>query len=89
MDKPWVGIINSWNELNLGHYHFKNIINDIKESIYKASGMPFEIPITGICDGIDGICSNTSSGRYTLPSRDLWSAEIESVVKYKWKGSKE
>jgi len=77
MDKPWVGIINSWNELNPGHFHFKNIINDIKESIYKASGMPFEIPITGICDGI---CSNTPGDRYTLPSRDLVSAEIESIV---------
>jgi len=77
MDKPWVGIINSWNELNPGHFHFKNIINDIKESIYKAGGMPFEIPITGICDGI---CSNTPGDRYTLPSRDLVSAEIESIV---------
>jgi len=51
--------------------------NDIKESIYKAGGMPFEIPITGICDGI---CSNTPGDRYTLPSRDLVSAEIESIV---------
>jgi dihydroxy-acid dehydratase len=77
MDKPWVGVINSWNELNPGHYHFKNIVNDIKESIYKAGGMPFELPITGICDGI---CSNTPGDRYTLPSRDLVSAEIESIV---------
>lgn len=77
MDKPWVGVINSWNELNPGHYHFKNIINDIKESIHRAGGMPIEIPITGICDGI---CSNTSGDRYTLPSRDLVSAEIESMV---------
>jgi len=72
-----------------GSLSFKNIVNDIKESIYKASGMPFEIPIAGICDGIDGICSNTSSDRYTLPSRDLVSAEIESLIKYKCKGSKE
>lgn len=77
MDKPFIGIINSWNEINPGHYHFKNIIDNIKKSIYRAGGLPFEIPITGICDGM---CSNTSGDRYTLPSRDLVSIEIESMV---------
>ncbi|MCL2000010.1 MAG: dihydroxy-acid dehydratase, partial [Planctomycetes bacterium] len=39
--------------------------------------LPIELPITGICDGIP---SNTPGDRYTLPSRDLVSAEIESQV---------
>lgn len=77
MNKPFIGIINSWNEINPGHYHFKNIIENIKKSIYQAGGLPFEIPITGICDGM---CSNTPGDRYTLPSRDLVSIEIESMV---------
>lgn len=77
MNKPFVGIINSWNELNPGHYHFKNIIDDIKAAIRGAGGLPLEIPVTGICDGI---CSNTPGDRYTLPSRDLVSAEVESMV---------
>ena len=75
--KPYVGIINSWNDLNPGHYHFKTVIEDIKEAIRKAGGLPLEIPVTGICDGI---CSNTPGDRYTLPSRDLVSAEVESMV---------
>lgn len=77
MDRPYVGIINAWNEINPGHYHFKEAIDDIKNAIREAGGLPFEIPITGICDGI---CSNTPGDRYTLPSRDLVSAEIESMV---------
>lgn len=77
MTKPMIGIINSWNELNPGHYQFKNIIDDLKKAVREAGGLPFEIPITGICDGM---CSNTPGDRYTLPSRDLVSAEIESMV---------
>ncbi len=75
--KPYVGIINAWNELNPGHYHFKTVVEDIKEAIRQAGGLPLEIPVTGICDGI---CSNTPGDRYTLPSRDLVSAEVESMV---------
>lgn len=75
--KPYVGVINAWNELNPGHYHFKTVVEDIKESIRQAGGLPLEIPVTGICDGI---CSNTPGDRYTLPSRDLVSAEVESMV---------
>ena len=75
--KPYVGIVNSWNELNPGHFHFKSVIEDINSAIRKAGGLPLEIPVTGICDGI---CSNTPGDRYTLPSRDLVSAEVESMV---------
>jgi len=75
--KPYVGIVNSWNELNPGHFHFKSVVEEIKIAIRKAGGLPLEIPVTGICDGI---CSNTPGDRYTLPSRDLVSAEVESMV---------
>ena len=75
--KPYIGIVNSWNELNPGHFHFKCVVEDIKAAVRKAGGLPLEIPVTGICDGI---CSNTPGDRYTLPSRDLVSAEVESMV---------
>ncbi len=75
--KPQIAIINSWNELNPGHYQFKEVIDDIKQAIRDAGGLPLELPVTGICDGI---CSNTPGDRYTLPSRDLVSAEVESQV---------
>ncbi|WP_066458062.1 dihydroxy-acid dehydratase [Anaerotruncus rubiinfantis] len=77
MYKPQIAIVNAWNELNPGHYHFKLVIDDIKEAIRDAGGFPIEVPVTGICDGI---CSNTAGDRYTLPSRDLVSSEIESQV---------
>ncbi|MEI3014127.1 MAG: dihydroxy-acid dehydratase [Ruthenibacterium lactatiformans] len=49
----------------------------MKDEIYAAGGLALELPISGICDGI---CSNTPGDRYTLPSRDLVSSEVETVA---------
>lgn len=72
-----IGIVNSWNEMNPGHYPFKNVIELMKAEIYRCGALPLEMPVTGICDGI---CSNTPGDRYTLPARDLVSAEVETVA---------
>ena len=29
--RPIIGIINAWNEMNPGHYPFKDVIEEIKE----------------------------------------------------------
>ena len=70
-ERPVIGIVNSWNEMNPGHYDFKEILDLVKKEIYDLGGLPRELPVTGSCDGI---CSNTSGDRYTLPSRDLVSS---------------
>lgn len=77
--RPIIGLINTWNEMNPGHYPFdKSVIADMKEEIYAAGGLALELPISGICDGI---CSNTPGDCYTLPARDLVSSEVETVAK--------
>lgn len=75
--RPIIGLVNSWNEMNPGHFPFKDVIAEMKEEIYKAGGLALELPITGICDGI---CSNTPGDRYTLPARDMVSSEVETVA---------
>lgn len=76
--RPVIGLVNSWNEMNPGHFPFdKTIIQEMKDEIYKAGGLALELPVTGICDGI---CSNTPGDRYTLPARDLVSSEVEMVA---------
>ncbi|WP_281532054.1 dihydroxy-acid dehydratase [Anaerocolumna aminovalerica] len=72
-----IGIVNSWNEMNPGHYAFKEVIQKIKDEIYNAGGYAVELPISGICDGM---CSNTPGDRYTLPARDMVSSEVETVA---------
>lgn len=76
--RPVIGLVNSWNEMNPGHFPFdKTVIQEMKDEIYKAGGLALELPVTGICDGI---CSNTPGDRYTLPARDLVSSEVEMVA---------
>ena len=50
--RPIIGLVNSWNEMNPGHFPFKDVIAEMKEEIYRAGGLALELPITGICDGI-------------------------------------
>ena len=77
MERPLIGIINSWNELNPGHYHFKSVIALIKDAVYKCGGLAVELPVIGVCDGF---CSNTSGDRYTLPTRDLVAGEVQTLA---------
>jgi len=76
-NRPVIGILNSWNEMNPGHFPFKDVIVELKEEIYKAGALALELPVSGICDGI---CSNTPGDRYTLPARDLVSTEVETLA---------
>lgn len=75
--RPVIGIINAWNEMNPGHYAFKEVVQLLKDEISRCGALPRELPITGICDGI---CSNTDGDRYTLPARDLVSSEVETMA---------
>ena len=76
--RPIIGLINTWNEMNPGHFPFdKELMREMKEVIYAAGGLALELPISGVCDGI---CSNTAGDRYTLPARDLVSSEVETVA---------
>ena len=75
--RPVIGIMNAWNEMNPGHYPFKDVIEQLKQEIYDAGALALELPVSGICDGI---CSNTPGDRYTLPARDLVSTEIETLA---------
>lgn len=76
VEKPIIGIVNSWNEMNPGHYHFNEVVPIIKAAIRAGGGLPVVLTAQGICDGM---CSNTSGDRYTLPTRDLIAAEIQTL----------
>lgn len=76
-ERPVIGILSGWNEMNPGHFHFKKVVEGMKKAIYDAGALPVEIPVSGICDGV---CSNTPGDRYTLPARDLISSEVEMAA---------
>lgn len=67
-DKPFIGIANSFNETIPGHKHLRQVVEDIKEGIYKNGGIPFEFNTIGICDGI---AMNHEGMSYSFTSRQL------------------
>ncbi|SFM46558.1 dihydroxy-acid dehydratase [Thermodesulforhabdus norvegica] len=77
LDKPFIGIVNSWNEMHPGHRHLRELSEEVKKGVYEAGGIPFEFNTIAICDGITqghrGMC-------YVLPSRDWIADSIELVV---------
>ena len=77
MKKPFIGIINSYNEIVPGHMHLDIIAKAVKEGIRAAGGVPFEMGTIAICDGIT---MNHAGMKYSLPSRELIADSAEVVV---------
>lgn len=78
LEKPIIGIVNSWNEIVPGHYPLREIANRVKEGVYRAGGLPIEFNTIAICDGI---AQGHKGMNYSLPSRELIADSIETMVK--------
>lgn len=44
MDKPLIGILNTWSEMNSCHAHFRERAKDVKRGIQMAGGFAVELP---------------------------------------------
>jgi dihydroxy-acid dehydratase len=77
IERPFIAVVNSWNEYIPGHIHLQNLADAVKAGIRMRGGTPFEFNTIGICDGItmghDGM-------KYSLPSRELIADSIELMV---------
>ena len=74
--KPLIGVVNSWDEVNPGHFHLRALAEWVKEGVREAGGMPAEFNTVAPCDGI-------AQGRgmhFILPLRDVIAASIELMV---------
>jgi dihydroxy-acid dehydratase len=77
MDKPIIGIVNSWNEIVPGHVPLREVAEKVKVGVHNAGGLPVEFNTIAICDGItQGHCGM----KYPLPSRELIADSIEAMV---------
>jgi dihydroxy-acid dehydratase len=50
MNKPVVGIINTWSDLAQCHSHFPDRVQDIKRGIWQAGGFPVELPAMSLSE---------------------------------------
>jgi len=77
LDRPLIGIANSFNETIPGHIHLNKIADAVKRGIYAAGGMPVEFNTIGVCDGI---AMGHKGMKYSLPSRELIADSIEIMA---------
>ena len=77
LDKPLIGICNSFNEVIPGHMHLRSIAEAAKLGVAAAGGTPMEFPAIGVCDGI---AMGHTGMKYSLASRELIADSIEAVA---------
>jgi dihydroxy-acid dehydratase len=77
LEKPVIGVVNSWSDVNPGHLSFDRLARIVKEGIWAAGGAPAEFSVPAPCDGI----AQGPGMRHILPQRDLIAASVEAMVK--------
>jgi len=78
LDKPLIGVANSYNELIPGHTHLNSLAQQVKFGVYQAGGMPLEFNVIGVCDGI---AMNHEGMNYSLVSRENIADSVEIMAK--------
>ena len=77
LDKPFIGVCNSFVEIIPGHCELNKVGEWVKQCIREAGGVPFEFNTIGICDGI---AMAHRGMKFSLPSRELIADSVESMV---------
>ena len=77
MEKPLIGIANSFNEIIPGHIHLKTLVQYVKDGIRNAGGVPMEFNTIGICDGL---AMNHIGMKYSLVTRNIIADSIEATA---------
>ncbi|MBN1432084.1 MAG: dihydroxy-acid dehydratase [Methanomicrobiaceae archaeon] len=77
MDKPFIGIANSWNSIVPGHLHLRRVGERVREGVAAGGGTAFEFNTIGICDGI---AMGHEGMTYSLPSRENVADAVELMI---------
>jgi len=72
-EKPVIGILNTWSDLNTCHSHFKERVDEIRRGIFQAGGFPVEIPVLSLGEML--------MKPTTMFYRNLLSMETEEVLR--------
>ena len=72
-NKPLIGIINTWSDIQPCHTHFKQRVEDVKKGIYQSGGFPVELPAISLAE------------MYVKPTtmlyRNMLSMEVEELIR--------
>ena len=75
--RPFIGIVNSKNDIIPGHINLDKIAEAVKSGVRIAGGTPFEFSVIGVCDGI---AMNHTGMKYSLGSREIIADSIETMA---------
>jgi len=78
IDKPFIGIANSYCDIVPGHVHLNKVAQIVKQAVRKAGGVPFEFNTIAVCDGI---AMGHTGMKYSLASREIIADSVETMVK--------
>ena len=76
LNKPFIGIANSYNDIIPGHIHLNELTQDVKRGIRDAGGVPLEWGVPGVCDGVAMFVEM----RLSLPSRENIADNVEIMT---------
>ena len=77
LDKPFIGVVNSYTEIVPGHVHLGDIAEAVKTGVRSAGGVPFELNTVAVCDGI---AMGHTGMKFSLPSRELIADSVEIMA---------
>jgi len=78
IEKPFIGIANSYCDIVPGHVHLNKVSRIVKQAVRKAGGVAFEFNTIAVCDGI---AMGHSGMKYSLASREIIADSVETMVR--------
>ena len=78
LQKPLIGVANTWIEIGPCNYHLRDLAVHVKAGIRRAGGTPMEFNTVSISDGIT---MNTEGMKTSLVSREVIADSIELVAR--------
>ena len=77
IERPYIGVANSWTEVVPGHVHLDRLAKAVKQGVRAAGGQPFEFHTMAICDGL---AMGHAGMHASLPSREVVADTVELMA---------
>jgi dihydroxy-acid dehydratase len=77
LKRPFIAVVNSWNEIVPGCVPQRQVADAVKQGVRAAGAVPFEFNTIGVCDGM---AQGHVGMRFSLPSREVIADSAEIML---------